>query len=748
MQLLILFTSAFSAFIIFSLGIFVTSRNPNGRINQFFGVFAFALCFWIICLILASSSPTAVDFLKWNRLSAFWGIIMGPAYLFFILVFTNNKIVYNFFTYFTIIFISFLLFAWDSFFDIPNLKSIVLTADEGWVSSITLASMLATLWVILLIGFGAFLAWRFYKKNKDKKIKSQAKMVLVAIIIPLTFGFSNKVIAPFFPTIRPVTTLLFNLSSLLVVIPFAVSTLMYKLFTFTPTVAAETIIKTMNEALILINLKNKIEFVNQSSLNLLGYEREELVDETAEKLFYKKSEWNEFHNKFYQYVKTGKQIKNHEMTLATKDRKPVAVNFSFTPYNGDKNELVGIVGIATDIRESKSFLTNIKAEKNKLSIVLNSVVDGVLALDFKNKVIMTNPAAQSMLGLGDKEILGKNIDKIFSVSEKDIKIPTKDLLPTKLPNKDSIIIEKNGVKLTSVSGKNFSANITSSAIKEGREVGLRAIITISDVSKERELEEMKIDFVSMAAHELRTPLTTTRGYLSFLQDEVGEKLSEEQKSYLDKAFIASTQLASLVDNLLAVSRIEQGAVKLQVAPCDWIKTVKECVANFQPIAKEKNIKLAANLPLKLSNVFVDKFRITEVISNLIANALAYTKPNGKVLVEVEEKNDQVITHIKDTGLGIPQEALPKLFTKFFRVTGILEQGSKGTGLGLYISKAIVEMHHGKIWVESTIGEGSTFSFSLPSLKEKSKISKKEKVLKKFVGSLQQSTEKPLNLGTD
>jgi two-component system phosphate regulon sensor histidine kinase PhoR len=328
-----------------------------------------------------------------------------------------------------------------------------------------------------------------------------------------------------------------------------------------------------------------------------------------------------------------------------------------------------------------------------------------------------------MLELDRKDILGKKLDNCLVMSDNEQKLTSKNLLPHKKLTKDTVVFQKNELRVSSPSGKQLFVNLTSSGIKEGNEIGLGAIITISDVSKERELEEMKIDFVSMAAHELRTPITSARGYLSLIQDECLDKLSPEQKSYIDKAFISSTQLASLVDNLLAVSRIERGAVNLQIVPANWSKIVKDCLNNFLPLAREKKIKLSVKIPEKLLQVLVDEFRISEVLSNLLANALAYTKAGGSVKVEIEVNNKEIVTHVLDTGIGIPAEALPRLFTKFFRVSGALEQGSKGTGLGLYISKAIVEMHRGKIWVESKLGEGSTFSFSIPTVQNRQKINK-------------------------
>ena len=158
---------------------------------------------------------------------------------------------------------------------------------------------------------------------------------------------------------------------------------------------------------------------------------------------------------------------------------------------------------------------------------------------------------------------------------------------------------------------------------------------------------------------------------------------------------------------------------------DWDELVNETIVNFKDQAIQKEVKLSyKKLSSKLPKIYIDRFRMSEVISNLVGNAVNYTDPGGLVEVSVETKDKELITHVKDTGQGIPEEALPKLFTKFFRVSGVLEQGSKGTGLGLYISKAIVEMHKGRIWVKSTLGKGSTFNFAVPLAKLKGESQRK------------------------
>lgn len=225
-------------------------------------------------------------------------------------------------------------------------------------------------------------------------------------------------------------------------------------------------------------------------------------------------------------------------------------------------------------------------------------------------------------------------------------------------------------------------------------------------------ENLKADYISVVAHELKTPLTALRGYLSVFIDENSKNFTQEQNMFLNRMNIASQQLGSLIDNLLNASRIDRGVLAIDPQPSEWFPIAKLAVEEFENRAKEKQIQLELIEPKEvLPVVLVDKLRITEVLLNLISNAIAYNTPTGKVTVWTEIMQDCVVTHVQDTGPGIPKESLPNLFTKFFRAENV--KRSTGTGLGLYISKTIVDMHKGRIWAESEVGKGSIFSFSVP-----------------------------------
>lgn len=231
---------------------------------------------------------------------------------------------------------------------------------------------------------------------------------------------------------------------------------------------------------------------------------------------------------------------------------------------------------------------------------------------------------------------------------------------------------------------------------------------------DREKDAAGVDLVSMVAHELRTPLTSIKGYLSVFMEENKDKFDSTQKMFLHRIDIAVQQMMGLTDNLLNASRIERGVFAISMQTIDWVDNVAEVFDEFLKRAKDKKINLVFIKPQEHTFfVKADKLRINEVLLNLLSNAISYTDENGKITVSIEKQGQEVATYVKDTGAGIPKSAIPNLFTKFFRVNSKASQGVKGTGLGLYISKAIVEAHGGRIWVESEVGKGSTFSFSLP-----------------------------------
>lgn len=375
----------------------------------------------------------------------------------------------------------------------------------------------------------------------------------------------------------------------------------------------------------------------------------------------------------------------------------------------------------SQLKNQNTLLANdreiISAEKNKLAVILSGVKDVVIAVDLKRNIFTINKAAENLLELTPAQILGKPINEIIRIFDKEAEIMQDSYCPIITGGFEGSVFAKNDLKLVSVIDKSSFVNLISSQIKEGEKVNLGCILTIHDVTEEKRFEDMKLDFVSMAAHELRTPLTSIKGYLYVFIRDYYKTFDDKQKTILKKLNISTQRLVSLVENLLNVTRIERGTLNINLQEIDWVENVRSVIGEIIDQARDKKIELLFDAPSEpLPKVYADQLRIDEVLSNLLSNAINYSFAGGKIRVWVELSGNELITHVADTGQGIPKDAIPHLFTKFFRVAGKLEQGSKGTGLGLYIAKSIINLHHGRIWVESELGKGSTFYFTLPVVK--------------------------------
>jgi len=229
------------------------------------------------------------------------------------------------------------------------------------------------------------------------------------------------------------------------------------------------------------------------------------------------------------------------------------------------------------------------------------------------------------------------------------------------------------------------------------------------------LDKLKDEFLSLASHELRTPMVSIKSYLWMVLEGRGGKVTEKQKDYLDTAYKSTDRLIALVNDMLDISRIESGKITLDLKRIKLNDLVEEVVREMSPRALEIGIKISEVFSPSLSEIWGDNNKIKEVLINVIGNSLKFTPKGGKVTIALNQKDNFIETSITDTGTGIKKEDLSKLFQKFSMVGGIRQKdkSAQGTGLGLYLSKLIVELHGGKIWAESEgIDKGAKFTFSL------------------------------------
>jgi signal transduction histidine kinase/GGDEF domain-containing protein len=232
------------------------------------------------------------------------------------------------------------------------------------------------------------------------------------------------------------------------------------------------------------------------------------------------------------------------------------------------------------------------------------------------------------------------------------------------------------------------------------------------VEELKRLDQLKADFISTVSHELRTPLSITKLGINLVLNRTTGEINEKQKEVLSDAKSNIDRLARIIDSLLDVSKIEAGKVELKRELVDLAGLIRRTASSFELSLKEKNLELKINVPEKQIDVFVDPDKLTQVFTNLIGNALKFTD-KGYIEISLQEKEKEIECVVVDTGLGIAEEDLHKVFSKFEQFGRLPGPGEKGTGLGLTIAKGIIELHRGKIWVESKLGQGTKFSFILP-----------------------------------
>jgi len=347
------------------------------------------------------------------------------------------------------------------------------------------------------------------------------------------------------------------------------------------------------------------------------------------------------------------------------------------------------------------------AERQHAEAILHSLSDAVLVTDAFNEIALANEAAARALDFDLEQSPRQPVDRV--VPDPELVKLIKDTRESgNLANRRHVehAIADNGVSRI--------YDVTLNCMGNHQDEVAGVVTILHDITREKQVSEMKSDFVSSVSHELRTPLSSIKAYVEMLVD--GEAPDDETRAEFYNIIQSETnRLSRLIDNILNISRIESGIVKVQREQVSLPAVIKEVMDVMQPQARARNIALSEPATPLYFQVYADKDMIYQALLNLVGNAIKYTPEGGSVTVEtVVDDHDRMVTvHVTDTGVGIPQEALPHLFEKFYRVNDH-KKLAKGTGLGLNLVKHIVEtVHGGKVDVTSEAGQGSTFSLSLP-----------------------------------
>lgn len=351
-------------------------------------------------------------------------------------------------------------------------------------------------------------------------------------------------------------------------------------------------------------------------------------------------------------------------------------------------------------------------ETGQKQAILSSIGDGVIASDREHRIILVNPAAESILEQPANQLIGQPIENILLNCS-----PTSERLMHKAIYEfkhDTVSNAPNGQELILEIGNRIinTRLAEASTPSDGKIIG--NVIVLRDISKEVEADRAKTEFIATVSHELRTPMTSIRGYLYLMQQGAAGAITDRQKEFFNIINHNAERLTLLINDLLDISKIEAGRIKLdrQEAPLEHL--AETVVKSMLIPAEEKGLALHLNANGNLPKVMIDRNRMSQVLTNLISNAINYT-PQGSVTVVLREVAHAIEVSIADTGIGISLEDQKHIFERFYRSGDRVVQSSNGTGLGLAIVKSFIEMHDGRIWVNSTPGKGSTFTFILPTI---------------------------------
>ena len=485
-------------------------------------------------------------------------------------------------------------------------------------------------------------------------------------------------------------------------------------------------------AIYTVNPNNVVVDINKAAQDISGYNEDLIIGKDVNILFKDKDLLREY------FAETNEKeiIRNKETILITRKNKEIPINISISVRKDDQNEIVGYFLAVSDISEIKKFQRGLEkkveertsdlskaktalinmledaqeskermeVEKNKTRAALTSITDGLIVLDRDKKITLVNPDAEKKLKIKEKDVLNKKIEDLTDY-------PNIGELYQALEKKIEWTGQKYELVLEKPLKRYFDIFIAPIAVDKNV-IGM--IIIMHDITRDREISRMKTEFVSIAAHQLRTPLSAIKWSLKMILDGDVGNITSEQIDFLEKTYQSNERMILLINDLLNVSRIEEGRFVYNQEPCSLEEIIEDTIEVSRSLGKKKKVKVIFEKPKKsLPKVRADKEKISIVIQNLVDNGIRFNKVGGNVTILTKHDNMFITVMVKDTGVGIPKIEQERIFTKFFRANNVQRLDVEGSGLGLFICKNIIEVHGGKIWFESEKNKGTSFIFTLP-----------------------------------
>ncbi len=349
-------------------------------------------------------------------------------------------------------------------------------------------------------------------------------------------------------------------------------------------------------------------------------------------------------------------------------------------------------------------------EQGRLAAIFRYSTEGILTVDNALRIIDFNPAMERLTGWREGEVLGRFYFEVLRPKDRQGNELGLEDSPILQAFAGQVVVNREMV-ISARDGQRFDVSVTASCVRSTRGEPMNGILNVRDVTRERQQEEQRSTFISVISHELQTPIAIIKGYASTLARADATFEQNSLRTRLSAIEEEADRLNKLVVNLLYASRIQAGGILMEVAPLDLSQLIERVVRRLR--AKSSNVEVTLDIPEQLPMVMADRDRIEEVLQNLLDNAVKYSPRQRTLLVTCRATGEEVTVSISDTGMGISLRDQEHIFDRFQRGGDQNSQALPGAGLGLYICRAIIEAHGGHIWVESTLRQGSTFSFSIP-----------------------------------
>ena len=500
---------------------------------------------------------------------------------------------------------------------------------------------------------------------------------------------------------------------------------------------------------VLLARRREIIYVNKKIVEMFGYDApEEMLGNTTRILYRSEKDFIEIGKSIYSSLNKGEEARL-EVLVKRKDGSEFWCLLSGKSANPDEADNADSVWIFQDIDKMKRQKEIL--ESNIYRAILDNSLVGIVLLQ-KRHIISANKKMAELFGYDAPEEMLGNTTRILYCSEADFeevgRIVYSDLAKGKESKLELIGKRKNGSE--------FWCLLTGKSVNPDEAGGADSVWIYQDITKEKEVDMMKTDFISTVSHELRTPLTSILGFaniiskkfkdviypLLVLEDKKTKKTADQIESNLDIIISEGQRLTSLINDVLDIAKMEAGKIEWKDERFTARYVVEHAVSATSSIFSEKGLGIITDIEDDLPEIFADKDRFIQVVINLLSNAVKFTD-KGDITIRAKSSGDFVLISVSDNGMGISKENLTKIFEKFKQVGDTLTDKPKGTGLGLPICKQIVEHYGGKIWAESKKGEGSTFYFTAPRYAEKVGAAH----IKDFITQLKNSAPPVLNYGS-